>query len=220
MQVEDGNLIGLLRGTAVCRGNVEIIRNLAAEFGIEVTAIIGIEKHTWNQVKLDGVWYDDDFTRYQAYLSRGELDKSFKSFLGGQIDGKSEFSKTRTYAKVLNSVHLVGKPFSTKDKSFLLNYGREKQQTLQEPEKKQEHEQSIKDEVGEESKQKTQEQQKNEQEAEAKWMNSFQSCDQEVAKMQNGAKKKQEVVQLIQNLEQEHKQAQNKQIQEENENQI
>ena len=219
MLLEDGNLIGLLRGRAVCRGNVEIIRNLAAEFGIEATAIIG-QKHTWNQVKLDGVWYDDDFTNYQTYLSRGKLDKSFKRFLGGQIDGKSEFSSIKTYAKTLNSVHSVGKPFSTKDKSFLLNYGREKQQTIQELEKRQEQEQSIKDEVGDELKPKTQEQQQNEQEAEAKWMNSFQACDQVVAKMQNGAKKKQEVVQLIQNLEQERKQEQNRQIQEENENQV
>lgn len=217
MQLEDGNLIGLLRGRAVCRGNVEIIRNLAAEFGIEATAIIG-HGHTWNQVKLDSVWYDDDFTNYQTYLSKGNLDKSFKRFLGGQIDGKSEFS-TKTYAKTLNSVHSVGRPFSTKDKSFLLNYGREKQQTIQAPERKQEQEQSIKDEVGDESKPKTQEQQQNEQEAEAKWMNSFQACDQEVTKMQDGAKKKQEVVKLIQNLEQERKQEQNKQIQEENENQ-
>lgn len=219
MQLEDGNLIGLLRGRAVCRGNVEIIRNLAAEFGIEATAIIG-QGHTWNQVKLDGVWYDDDFTNYQTYLSRGELDKSFKRFLGGQIDGKSEFSSIETYEKTLNSVHSVGKTFSTKDKSFLLNYGREKQQTIQELEKRQEQEQSIKDEVGDELKPKTQEQQQNEQEAEAKWMNSFQACDQVVAKMQNGAKKKQEVVQLIQNLEQERKQEQNRQIQEENENQV
>ncbi len=54
---------------------------------------------------------------------------------------------------------------------------------------------------------------------EAKWMNSFQSCDQEVEKMQDGAKKKQEVVQLIQNLKRERKQEQNKQLQE-NENQV
>lgn len=51
-------------------------------------------------------------------------------------------------------------------------------------------------------------------------MNSFQACDEKVAKMQDGAKKKQEVVRLIQNLEQEHKQDQNRHIQEENENQV
>ena len=43
---------------------------------------------------------------------------------------------------------------------------------------------------------------------------------QEVAKMQDGAKKKQEVVQLIQNLEQERKQEQNREIQEGNDNQV
>lgn len=38
--------------------------------------------------------------------------------------------------------------------------------------------------------------------------------------MQDGAKKKQEVVQLIQNLEQERKQEQNREIQEGNDNQV
>ena len=38
--LEAGNLLGLINGRAVCRGNVEIIRNLAAEFGIETPVIL------------------------------------------------------------------------------------------------------------------------------------------------------------------------------------
>ena len=218
-QLEAGNLLGLLSGKAVCRGNAEIIRNIAAEFGIEVSVILGA-KHAWNQVQLDGIWYDDDFTQYQGYLSQGKIATSSQRFLCGEENGKSEFSSIELYKKVYSPTNKVGDILSRDEKKVLLNYGIKKQQTIQEPEKRQEQEQSIKDEVGDESKPKTQEQQQNEQEAEAKWMNSFQACDQEVAKMLDGAKKKQEVVQLIQNLEQERKQEQNKQIQEENENQV
>lgn len=219
--LEAGNLLGLINGRAVCRGNVEIIRNLAAEFGIETLGIIG-EKHTWNQVKLDGMWYDDDFTNYQSYLSQGNLDKSSKRFLCGQIDGKSEFSKLKMYSRTLNQAQDVGKSYSVADKKFLLNYGRiqqqSKQQSIQPHEKERPHEESIKDKVGDEFKPKSQEQQNDEQEAETKWMNSLQACDRQVEKLQDGAKKKQEVVKLIQDLEQERRQEKNGEIQEENQN--
>lgn len=136
--LEDGNLLGLINGRAVCRGNVEIIRNLAAEFGIETLGIIGA-KHTWNQVKLDGMWYDDDFTNYQSYLSQGNLDKSSKRFLCGQIDGKSEFSRLKMYSRTCNQSQDVGKSYSVADKKFLLNYGRvqTQQQSVQPHEKNQ-----------------------------------------------------------------------------------
>ena len=176
----------------------------------------------WNQVQLDGVWYDDDFTYYQTALANGDLDKAKNVFLMGEVNGISitEYNKYKPYVKT-NS---VGKNLTKADREFLLNYGRNrqqaKQQSIQEQQKEQTRTETIKDEVGDEFKPKTQEQQQNEQEAEAKWMNSFQACDQAVAKMQDGAKKKQEVVQLIQNLEKERKQEQNRQIQEENENQV
>ena len=219
--LEDGNLLGLINGRAVCRGNVEIIRNLAAEYGIETLGIIGA-KHTWNQVKLDGMWYDDDFTNYQSYLSQGNLDKSCKRFLCGQIDGKSEFSKLKMYSRTLNQSQDVGKSYSVADKKFLLNYGRVQQQTQQQSvqphEKERPPEESIKDEVGDESKPKTQSQQQEEQQAETIWMNRLQANNDNVAKMQDGAKKQQDVVKLIQNLDREQRQEKNQQIQEENQN--
>mgnify|MGYP003301793235 CR=1 FL=1 len=219
--LEDGNLLGLINGRAVCRGNVEIIRNLAAEFGIETLGIIGA-KHTWNQVKLDGMWYDDDFTNYQSYLAQGNLDKSIKRFLCGQVDGKSEFSKLKTYSRTLNRPQEVGKNYSVADKKFLLNYGRvqqkAQQQVVQPHEKERPPEESIKDEVGDETKTKTQSQQQDEQQAEAIWMNRLQTNNDNVARMQDGAKKQQDVVKLIQDLDREHRQDRNQQIQEENQN--
>lgn len=228
-RLESRNLLGLLRGTAVCQGYAEIIRNLAAEYGINVESIRGSipingkkSSHEWNQVRLDGIWYDDDFTNYHQDLVNGDLEHCHCFLMGARQDGtpSTQYVGYETKAKL----HIVGKTLPIADKKFLLNYGRKvqkaKQLTVQQPEKEQPQNESIKDEVGDESKPKTQEQQQNEQEAEAKWMNSFQACDQEVAKMHDGAKKKQEVVQLIQNLEQERKQEQNRQIQEENENQV
>lgn len=182
--------MGLIRGVAVCQGNAEIVRNLAAEFGIEAICVRGKnndgEGHIWNQVKLDGVWYDDDFTYYQTSLANGDFDKAKAAFLMGKEKGISitEYNRYKPYGKT----NAVGNNLTKTARENLLNYGRNRQQ--------------------------------NEQEAETKWMNSFQACDQAVAKMQDGAKKKQEVVQLIQNLEKEHKQEQNKQIQEENEEQV
>ena len=85
------------------------------------------------------MWYDDDFTNYQNYLSQGNLDKSSKRFLCGQIDGKSEFSKLKMYSRTLNQAQDVGKSYSVADKKFLLNYGRiqqqSKQQSIQQHEK-------------------------------------------------------------------------------------
>lgn len=215
--LEDGNLLGLINGRAVCRGNVEIIRNLAAEFGIETLGIIG-EKHTWNQVKLDGMWYDDDFTNYQSYLSQGNLDKSSKRFLCGQIDGKSEFSKLKMYSRTLNQSQDVGKNYSVADKKFLLNYGRVQQQTQQQSvqphEKERPPEETIKDEVGDEFKTKTQQQKQQEQEAATEWMNRIGTIAQEVDKTNSGVNGKQEVAQLIKDLDKKRQKEQNKEQEE------
>lgn len=227
--LENRNLLALLRGSGVCQGYAEIIRNLAAEYGIQVESIRGTipvdgkqSSHEWNQVKLDGVWYDDDFTNYRKALSTNDLNACHCFLMGKRTDG-IESTKYVGY-KTLQKTHSIGRTPSSVDKKFLLNYEHVKQQayqqSIQPQEKEKTMEESIKDEVGDEFKSKNQEQQQNEQEAETKWMNSLQACDEQVARMQDGAKKKQEVVQLIQNLERERKQQQNRQIQEENENQV
>lgn len=221
--LEDRNLVGLIRGMAVCQGNAEIIRNLTSEFGIQSICVRGKNNdgadHMWKQVKLDGRWYDDDFTYYQTTLARGNFEKC-GAFLMGQENGMSitEYNKYKAYTKV----NTVGKNLTQGDREFLLNYGRvqqqAQQQSVQPHEKERPHEESIKDEVGDEFKPKSQEQQNNEQEAETKWMNSFQACDRQVEKMRDGAKKKQEVVKLIQDLEQKRRQEKNEETQEENQN--
>lgn len=62
------NLIGgLINGKSMCSGYSEILRNVMSEIGIECIYINGDGKdnggaHAWNQVKLDGQWYNVDLT--------------------------------------------------------------------------------------------------------------------------------------------------------------
>ena len=210
VHLENRNLLGLLRGSGVCQGYAEIIRNLAAEYGIQVESVRGSngqESHEWNQVKLDGVWYDDDFTSYRKMLASGDIDNCH-SFLMGSKNGKpltQQFGYTTS-----KKIHNVGVHVPLNGKKNFLSYGRTEQERPPE--------ESIKDEVGDESKPKTQSQQQEEQQAETIWMNRLQANNDNVAKMQDGAKKQQDVVKLIQNLDREQRQEKNQQIQEENQN--
>ena len=60
---------------------------------------------------------------------------------------------------------------------------------------------SIKDEIGDEFKPKTQQQKQEEQQVETMWQNRFQSWDRDTAILPDGAKKKAEAVQVMQDLQ-------------------
>ena len=59
---------GLLNNTCVCAGYAEIVRNVFACCGIDSKYVSGQNKkpmaagHAWNQIKLDGQWYNLDLT--------------------------------------------------------------------------------------------------------------------------------------------------------------
>lgn len=76
---------GLLNNTCVCVGYSEIIRNILACCGIESKLVIG-GAHCWNQVKLDGDWYNVDYTFDQPNIAKGKktkyMLKSDKDFKG------------------------------------------------------------------------------------------------------------------------------------------
>lgn len=104
------NLEGLITGITLCGGYAEIINNIMSCYGIESASVngdysLGIH-HIWNQVKLDGVWYNADVTydaeniknKKQAYW----LLRSDKDFLT-DIDGKSFYIR-HIPSKKLNSV--------------------------------------------------------------------------------------------------------------------
>ena len=81
----------LITGSSMCYSNPEIIRNIAHELGIEARYFDGLG-HSWNQVKLDGVWYDDDFTNYNEKIREGNYGSNLvkNNFLKGysEINGK------------------------------------------------------------------------------------------------------------------------------------
>lgn len=69
---------GLLDNTSVCGGYAEILRNVLACIGIESRYIRGYGKeskdgHAWNQVKIDGVWYNVDLTLDIDRILKGEM---------------------------------------------------------------------------------------------------------------------------------------------------
>jgi len=52
---------GLLLGKCVCAGYSDILKNCLSEIGIEAREISG-NNHQWNQVKIEGRWYNVDLT--------------------------------------------------------------------------------------------------------------------------------------------------------------
>lgn len=89
------NMIGgLLQKECVCAGYAEIVRNTLACCGIEAIYVDGqTEKegesgHAWNQVKLDGQWYNMDLTWARDDLVNGKIPRhllmSDKDFASGE----------------------------------------------------------------------------------------------------------------------------------------
>ena len=72
----------------------------------------------------------------------------------------------------------------------------EKEIEPQEPE-------NIRDEIGDEFQPKTEAQEQEEQQVEAMWQNRFQSWDRNTINLPNGAKRKEEAVKVIQDIERE-----------------
>ena len=67
-------LNGLVTGKALCSGYSNILMNILMEFGIQATYIRASGKegsHAWNQVCLDGVWYNCDLTNDADFILCG-----------------------------------------------------------------------------------------------------------------------------------------------------
>lgn len=72
---------------ALCSGYAETLRNLLAEKGIEAKYISGtstpvanspeIRSHAWNQVKLDGEWFNCDVTHDRNFIKDGLIAPNF-----------------------------------------------------------------------------------------------------------------------------------------------
>lgn len=87
---------GLLNNACVCGGYCEIVRNILPCIGIEARYVDGPSKdedeigHAWNQVKIDGVWYNMDLTWDRDNIVQGNLPqymlKSDNEFMHEQYD--------------------------------------------------------------------------------------------------------------------------------------
>lgn len=66
-------ILGLIKGKCVCRGYAGIVRDVFRSIGIDARVIVGISEnggHAWNQIKLDGEWYNIDVTWDREYILR------------------------------------------------------------------------------------------------------------------------------------------------------
>ena len=90
------NLVGgLLNGKSMCGGYSEILRNVLSEVGIDCIYIAGKGKdnlgnHAWNQVKLDGKWYNVDLTNDRDSIVDGTECSYF-------LKSNSEFKRYDQY---------------------------------------------------------------------------------------------------------------------------
>ena len=104
-------MLGLLKGKCVCRGYAGIIRDVFNELGIEVNVIIGVENnnyqigHAWNQIKLDGQWYNMDLTwdlKYISYMGKSywllKDDYSFEKGITIQNENITSVEAHRFYS--------------------------------------------------------------------------------------------------------------------------
>ena len=98
---------GLLNGLCVCAGFAEIAKQVLSCVGIEAEFVAGTEAvnpqidagHAWNQVKLDGVWYNFDLTNCRAALHEGRIPEDF--FLLSD----ENFRWNKEYKRIKNKKH-------------------------------------------------------------------------------------------------------------------
>lgn len=86
---------GLINGESICAGYSEILRNVLAEVGIDSIYMSGKGdkgSHAWNQVYLDGRWYNCDLTNDADFILEGlKLPHFLKS--------NNEFTRLEKYPK-------------------------------------------------------------------------------------------------------------------------
>jgi hypothetical protein len=82
---ESTNLKALLNRCALSKGYAEILRNILGEYNIKSIVVEAKDNHIkeegftncWNQVKLDGVWYNCDLCLDSMYLDTGIIAPMF-----------------------------------------------------------------------------------------------------------------------------------------------
>ena len=122
------NLEGLISGRTICGGFADIINNIMSCCGIESITVTGDYelgiKHIWNQVKLDGVWYNADVTYDAENIKNNKqaywLLRSDKDFLT-DIDGKSFFMRHLSSKKLNGIIHKCSTSIPYEEVNLYLN---------------------------------------------------------------------------------------------------
>lgn len=135
---------GLIDGKCVCAGYAEIVRNVFSCLGIDAIYVSGSEEakendayyvvdgkkykeggHAWNQIKLDGVWYNMDLTWDRDKIFAGKepqfLLKSDKDFYHDKYRPISHKSKTQDCLESIEQRKLNKYIFGKKDKNIVLS---------------------------------------------------------------------------------------------------
>ena len=112
---------GLVRGTCVCSGYAEIVRNVFACLGIEAKYMSGFPEkedeygHAWNQIKLDGVWYNMDLTWDRDRLVNDEVpqyllcgDTDFNKYGGHEVYSRARTANEERCRNTLSGMTVQG----------------------------------------------------------------------------------------------------------------
>ena len=111
--------------SALCSGFAETLRNLLAERGIESKYIKGSARpkadtphtpsHAWNQVKLDGEWFNCDVTQDRKFIKEGLIAPKF-------LQSNAHFSNYMTYPVYDRAfIEPATRTISNNEQSFLIN---------------------------------------------------------------------------------------------------
>jgi len=122
------NLEGLITGNAICGGYVEIMNNIMACCGIKCIGVPGKRSlevnHIWNQVNLDGEWYNADITYDAMNIERENkaywLLRSDKDFVT-DIDGKTPYNIHEPSIYFIDKINVCPKSVPYSEINFYLN---------------------------------------------------------------------------------------------------
>ena len=118
---EAAGLYGLISGTALCSGYSMILMNILSECGIKATYISG-QRHAWNQVYLDGVWYNCDLTNDADFVLAGlnmeYFLKSNDSFGEGEYNN---YKRYPTHFSPAGEIKICQESVSDQQQEILIN---------------------------------------------------------------------------------------------------
>ena len=128
------SMLGLIDGKCTCKGYSGIVSDVFGSIGIETEIITGVENdsnqgHAWNQIKLDGDWYNIDITwDRENILYSGMcywLLKDDKTFEYGYTcsNGTDTWEVShRKYARYRNPGHICTKTLSDEELGKYLDF--------------------------------------------------------------------------------------------------